>query len=278
MFLILDYKNVITEICNRAIYIKRLKNGFDDFATEADADSVYSDDTDSYYPAAKNPSSCNPYRIVEVEEVPENVEPLKFRYSVENGFVPLETLTTTDLSPEQALRQVGTILGSLLGGNENRLKDEELSLMLRRILQIFATEFVTEDAQALEVADIYPSWEELVAAQQTVPAKTIFKYRVDELGDTQLWRFVQDYIPTTLYTPDQDPTHYTKIGVTEEGYLEWKRPLGATDAYDIGDIVSHNGKLWICTQGDAAGKNTWEPGVYGWEEYTPETKEGDATE
>ena len=278
MYLVLDYKNIVTAIANRAIYIKRLKNGFVDFATENDADSVYVEDTDSYYPAKLAPNSCNAYRIVEVDEIPANVEPLKYAYDSANGFTKLETLTESDLAPEQRLHQVGGVLDKLLGDNQNKLKDEELSLMLRRILQIFATEFVTEDAQAMEIADIYPAWEDLVAAQQTVPAKTIFKYGVDELGDTQLWRFVQDYVPTTLSTPDQDPTHYTKIGVTEEGYLEWKRPLGATDAYDIGDIVYHNGKLWICTLGDAAGKNSWEPGVYGWEEYTEETKEGDATE
>ena len=277
MYLVLDYKNVITVIANRAIYVKRLKNGWIDFATENDADSIYVEDTDSFYPAKLSQNSCNPYRIVEVEEVPEGVEALKYRYTSE-GFEKLETLTDSAMAPEQKLYQVNSLLSILLGSGRNRIKDYELSLMLRRILQIFATEFVTEDAQALEIADIYPAWEDLVAAQQTVPAKTIFKYGVDELGDTQLWRFVQDYIPTNLNTPDQDPTHYTKIGVTEEGYLEWKRPLGATDAYDIGDIVYHNGKLWICTLGDAAGKNSWEPGVYGWEEYTEETKEGDATE
>lgn len=277
MYLILDYKDIITAIATRAIYIKRLKNGWIDFATENDADSVYVQDTDSYYPAKLAPGSCNTYRIVEVEEVPEGVEALKYRYTSE-GFEKLETLTDSAMAPEQKLYQVNSVLSMLLGSGQNRIKDEELSLMLRRILQIFATEFVTEDAQALEIADIYPAWEDLVAAQQTVPAKTIFKYGVNSFGDTQLWRFVSDYIPTATYTPDQDPTHYTKVGVTEEGYPEWVQPLGATDAYELGDIVSHNGKLWICTQVDGGGKNTWVPGVYGWEEYTPETKEGDVTE
>lgn len=277
MYLVLDYKNVVTAIANRAIFVKRLKNGRIDFATENDADSIYVEDTDSYFPAKLASGSCNTYRIIEVEEVPEGIEVLKYRYTSE-GFEKLETLTDSAMAPEQKLYQVNSLLSILLGSGQNRIKDDELSLMLRRILQIFATEFVTEDAQALEIADIYPAWEDLVTAGRTVPAKTIFKYGVDELGDTQLWRFVQDYIPTNPYTPDQDPTHYTKIGVTEEGYLEWKRPLGSTDAYDIGDIVYHNGKLWICTLGDAAGKNSWEPGVYGWEEYTEETKEGDVTE
>lgn len=277
MYLILDYKDVISEITNRAVWINHLSTGFDELSTEKEANSIYSEDSNTFYPTKNSDYANNPYRIVEVEEVPSNVEALKYRYTSE-GFTPLETLRDTDLAPEQRLRQVGGVLDSLLGDNQNKLKDDELSKMLRRILQIFATQYITEDTQAMEVADIYPSWEDLVNAQKTVAAKTIFKYGVDSFGDIQLWRFVSDYKPDPTYTPDQDPTHYTKIGVTEEGYLEWKRPLGATDAYDIGDIVYHNGKLWICTLGDAAGKNSWEPGVYGWEEYTEETKEGDGTE
>lgn len=48
-----------------------------------------------------------------------------------------------------------------------------------------------------------------------------------------------------------------------ETYGDWVQPQGSHDAYSTGDIVSHNGKLWIST----ADANVWEPGVYGWEEY-----------
>lgn len=46
---------------------------------------------------------------------------------------------------------------------------------------------------------------------------------------------------------------------------EWRQPTGAHDAYKIGDKVLHNGQTWVCTLGDGAGLNSWEPGVYGWE-------------
>jgi hypothetical protein len=49
-----------------------------------------------------------------------------------------------------------------------------------------------------------------------------------------------------------------------EEYPEWVQPTGAHDAYNIGDIVSHNGQLWIST----VASNVWEPGVYGWEIYS----------
>ena len=43
---------------------------------------------------------------------------------------------------------------------------------------------------------------------------------------------------------------------------EWKQPTGAHDAYDIGAIVSHNGKIWVNT----SPANIYEPGVFGWNE------------
>ena len=45
---------------------------------------------------------------------------------------------------------------------------------------------------------------------------------------------------------------------------EWKQPTGAHDAYDVGAIVSHNGKIWINT----SPANIYEPGVFGWDEVT----------
>lgn len=46
---------------------------------------------------------------------------------------------------------------------------------------------------------------------------------------------------------------------------EWKQPLGSTDAYDLGYIVSHNNKLWRSN----VSANVWEPGATGirqWDE------------
>jgi hypothetical protein len=41
----------------------------------------------------------------------------------------------------------------------------------------------------------------------------------------------------------------------------WTQPLGASDAYEQGDRVSHLGRVWV----SVCGGNVWEPGVYGWE-------------
>ena len=41
---------------------------------------------------------------------------------------------------------------------------------------------------------------------------------------------------------------------------EWVQPTGAHDAYSQGDIVKHNGILWISD----INANIWAPGVFGW--------------
>lgn len=40
----------------------------------------------------------------------------------------------------------------------------------------------------------------------------------------------------------------------------WVQPVGAQDAYQIDDTVTHNGQTWISINAD----NVWEPGVFGW--------------
>ena len=45
---------------------------------------------------------------------------------------------------------------------------------------------------------------------------------------------------------------------------EWEQPEGGHDAYQVGDIVFHDGQFWECTDGDADGNNVWEPGEFGW--------------
>ena len=52
--------------------------------------------------------------------------------------------------------------------------------------------------------------------------------------------------------------------MTADGYPEWVQPLGSSDAYNTGDIVSYDGKLYQSTI-DA---NVWSPDAYqaGWTE------------
>lgn len=78
-----------------------------------------------------------------------------------------------------------------------------------------------------------------------------------------LYRSIHDITNTAQNTkPSETPSMWTKIGNPDEEYPEWIQPIGAHDAYSLGDKVSHKDKHWKSTHDN----NTWEPGVYGWEE------------
>lgn len=78
-----------------------------------------------------------------------------------------------------------------------------------------------------------------------------------------LYRSIHDITNTAQNTkPSETPSMWTKIGNPDEEYPEWIQPIGAHDAYSLGDKVSHNDKHWISTYDS----NVWEPGVFGWEE------------
>lgn len=62
--------------------------------------------------------------------------------------------------------------------------------------------------------------------------------------------------------PSATPALWTAVSLDE--YPAWVQPIGAQDAYQTGDKVSHNGKRWTSN----VDNNTWEPGVYGWTEVT----------
>lgn len=91
-----------------------------------------------------------------------------------------------------------------------------------------------------------------------------FTYGVNRVGDPQLYKVVQDHTSQADWTPDSNPALYTPIGLDESGYPIWSKPTGAHDAYNKGDIVSYNGKLYQST----IDGNTWSPDEYpdGWTE------------
>lgn len=80
-----------------------------------------------------------------------------------------------------------------------------------------------------------------------------------------VYRCVQSHTSQSDYAPDKTPALWTRIKANPDPSEpeEWVQPLGDFDAYDKGDRVKHNGKIWISTYD---GKNVWEPGVFGWDE------------
>ena len=101
---------------------------------------------------------------------------------------------------------------------------------------------LTEE-QALVCVRIYREWE----VGKVYTAGEFFTYGVNGVGDPQLYRVNDGKTHTSQadWTPDKERSLYTPIGLDDSGYPVWSKPTGAHDAYNIDDIVNHNGTLYI---------------------------------
>lgn len=137
------------------------------------------------------------------------------------------------------------------------------ALELRKALQYFlATLDVDNDVEKImSVASAFPAYQ----VGKAYKTKEVFSYGENEVGDAQLYQVLQDHTSTEQWTPDTAVSLYKPIGVTEDGHAEWVQPLGASDAYNKGDIVSYNGTLYQST----IDGNVWSPADYpqGWVVY-----------
>jgi len=71
------------------------------------------------------------------------------------------------------------------------------------------------------------------------------------------YQVIQPHISQAGWSPSLTPALFKQL---REAYAEWVQPLGAHDAYMIGDRVLHNGAVWESTHDG----NVWMPGVFGW--------------
>lgn len=104
------------------------------------------------------------------------------------------------------------------------------------------------DEQAVEVKELYPSWEEKEVGYQFKVDERIYY----EVNDT-LYKVLQAHQKQSDWTPDVAVSLFVRVSVEE--YPEWVQPTGAHDAYDLGAKVSHNGFHWI----SLVSANAYEP-------------------
>ena len=135
---------------------------------------------------------------------------------------------------------------------------------LRKALQILAATLT--DEQAMAVATVYPTW----TVNTAYAVGEIISYGTNGVGDPQLYKVVQAHTSQAQWTPDTVPSLYDAFGLDESGYPLWAQPSGAHDAYNVGDIVNYNGKLYKST----INGNVWSPDVYpaGWTVYESATE------
>ena len=136
-------------------------------------------------------------------------------------------------------------------------RKEFVAQQMNRAFQLMADGLNLTESQAMEIADLYEGW----AAGKAYTTGKILKYGMNADGETQLYTVLQDHTSQENWTPDTANSLYKKVGFTDSGVPVWTQPLGASDAYNAGDKVSHNGQEWTST----VDGNVWEPGVYGWE-------------
>ena len=140
----------------------------------------------------------------------------------------------------------------------------QAALEMRKALQMFVgtLDVETQLDKVLEIPSVFPAYE----VGKAYKTKDVFSYGTNAVGDPQLYQVLQDHTSASEWTPDAAASLYKAIGITEYGYPTWVQPLGSTDAYNKGDIVSYNGKLYRST----IDGNVWSPEAYpaGWESVT----------
>lgn len=110
------------------------------------------------------------------------------------------------------------------------------------------------DAMATEAPELYPEWREGV------------EYGADKRVryDGVLYKVLTPHTSQSDWKPDVSPSLFAKVLIPDTEVIPaWERP-DSTNTYGIGDKVTHNGKTWV----SIAENNSWEPGVYGWDEVT----------
>lgn len=111
---------------------------------------------------------------------------------------------------------------------------------------------------ALGNPDAFPVWSADSISYTAENPQSKVRY-----GDL-LYKCLTSHTSQESWEPDVSPSLWVRIDDPAIEWPEWRQPQGSHDAYPKGAKVSHNGKKWT-SDVDA---NVWEPGVYGWTEYT----------
>ena len=126
----------------------------------------------------------------------------------------------------------------------------ELAKKLRPIIEKAAASL--DDATALEAVTLFPVW----SAADAYGAGDRVRY------DGVLYRCLTAHTAQETWTPTDAPSLWAKVLIPDETVTPaWEQP-DSTNTYSIGDKVTHNGKTWV----SIVDLNSYEPGVYGWEE------------
>ena len=120
-----------------------------------------------------------------------------------------------------------------------------------------AEEGMIDEVTATENLDVFAEWQPDV---NYVPGN-IRKVTAED-GSAKLFKCNIENKSQPDWHPSIPSALWSKIGDPSIEFTPWSQPVGAHDAYQMGDKVEHKEKHWQST----ANANVWEPGVYGWTE------------
>lgn len=111
-----------------------------------------------------------------------------------------------------------------------------------------------DDTDALEAVTLFPQWSD--SAEYFVGDRVRFQ--------NILYKCLQNHIAQPTWTPLNSPSLWAKVLIPDENVIpEWEQP-DSTNAYQVGDRVMFNGKVYECI----VPNNIWSPAGYpaGWQE------------
>ena len=127
----------------------------------------------------------------------------------------------------------------------------ERAMQLRPYIEKASASLSDEDA--FSAPELFPQWS----------GESVEYVKDDRVQyEVELYKCLQTHTSQEDWTPSAAVSLWVKVPDPSQEWPEWVQPIGAHDAYNKGDKVSHNEKHWIS---DVDG-NVWEPGVYGWTE------------
>lgn len=129
----------------------------------------------------------------------------------------------------------------------------ELARKLRPYIEKAALSLSDEDA--LEAKELYPQW-----SGNGISYKVEDRVRYDGI----LYKVLLAHTSQEGWTPSSAPSLFAKVLIPDENTIpEWEQP-DSTNAYQIGDKVMFDGKIYE----SLINNNVWSPAAYpaGWHE------------
>lgn len=117
MYLILNSEYKVMDICEVAKYVRRQSNGIVVSCGQDDAEAIYSDDSNAFYPIERTGFVADGHTLVQVDSVPDEVVAGYYYYRNGEFYTSDRELDKLSKSPEKVKETVdaqGGIIDDLL--------------------------------------------------------------------------------------------------------------------------------------------------------------------